>query len=52
VFKPHLQFPIFFGEDPISWLNMANLFFKSQDMSNKKKVEHAAYYLEGEASHW
>ncbi|XP_052179706.1 uncharacterized protein LOC127793015 isoform X1 [Diospyros lotus] len=30
----------------------ANLFFKSQDMSSKEKVEYAAYYLEGEASHW
>ncbi|XP_052203044.1 uncharacterized protein LOC127808510 [Diospyros lotus] len=51
-FKPRLQFPTFSGEDPISWLNRANLFFKSQDMSSKEKVEYAAYYLEGEASHW
>ena len=51
-FKLRLQFPTFFGEDPISWLNRANLFFKSQDMSSKEKVEHSAYYLEGKASHW
>ena len=51
-FKPRLQFPTFSSKDPISWLNRANLFFKSQDMSSKEKVEYTAYYLEGEASHW
>ncbi|XP_052172235.1 uncharacterized protein LOC127788163 [Diospyros lotus] len=51
-FKPRLQFPTFSGEDPISWFNRANLFFMSQKMSLKEKVEYAAYYLEGEASHW
>jgi hypothetical protein len=47
-----MDFPQFFGEEPIIWLDRVAQYFEIQQMPEEQKVTLAAFYLEGEANQW
>jgi hypothetical protein len=47
-----MDFPQFFGEEPIIWLNRVAQYFELQKTPEVQKVTLAAFYLEGEVNQW
>jgi hypothetical protein len=47
-----MDFPRFFGEEPIIWLDRVAQYFELQQTLEEQKVTLAAFYLEGEANQW
>ena len=47
-----LEFPKYFGEDPMEWLSRVAQFFEFQDTTDNQKVTLASFHLEGEANQW
>ena len=47
-----LEFPRFFGEDPVSWVYKANQYFKYYNTPIGEKLILASFHMEGEALIW
>jgi len=52
-FRPmKMEFPKFWGDDPLIWLDHSTQFFEFQATAEEQKVTLVAFYLEGEANQW
>jgi hypothetical protein len=51
--RARLEFPTFDGkEDPLSWLNRCETFFRGQNTPERRRVWYAAMHLTGSAQLW
>lgn len=47
-----VEFPKFFGENPMQWIRKCNKYFQMNYMSETEKIDTAAMYMEGRADLW
>ena len=47
-----LKFPMFWGENPTTWIYRANLYFKYYNVSPNEQLVLASFHMDGEALVW